>query len=564
MFRSITEVDEVNAVIQPSAIHVPGIWIAVLVGFLLLVLAGLLVAWRRQSQLVSRLATAQRDRDAALVSITDNVTLVDTDMRIVWANWSGGETACSLDDPIPGEICHQAVSGRDEPCPGCPVPDVLRTGATAEGEVACNNGRIMRMTASPVRNEDGELVGVVQCARDITEHRRMAERLRQAQKMEAVGQLAAGVAHDFNNGLQVILGYTEMLSAELDDRDDLREYAGAVLRAGNQAREVVGHLLTFSRNRGSCTEMLDLGAALKERLDPLRRLMGPDIDVNLTVDPGLPLVAADPARMEQVILNLCVNARDAMPDGGRLDLRLTLASLRNGDAAKVGAPSPGQYVRLHVEDTGEGIAREVQDRVFDPFFTTRAVGRGRGLGLATVYGIVDAHHGFIELDSEPGRGTEVRIGWPAAASIPTAPPVEAAAATVVRKARILVAEDSAPVRDLAVAVLKRQGHEVATAADGREALNMLLQQGDHFDVAVLDVVLPGLDGWTVYTRASAVHPRLRAVFCSGHSAAMLKSEFQFDAPDVQFLQKPYSPADLAARIQEILTIDGHRAGESRA
>ncbi len=553
-----------NAVIQPNAIHIPGAWIAVLVGFLLLVLAGLLVAWRRQARLVRRLATAQRDRDVALASITDNVTLVDTGMRIVWANWSGGRSACSLNDPIPGEICHTVVAGRDEPCVGCPVPEVLRTGETAEGEVTCNNGRIMRMTASPVRDENGELIGVTQCARDITEQRRMAERLRQAQKMEAVGQLAAGVAHDFNNGLQVILGYTEMLAAELDDRADLREYTGAVLRAGNQARDVVGHLLAFSRNRGSCAEMVDLGAALTERLDPLRRLMGPDIDINLSVEPDLPLVAADPARMEQVILNLCVNARDAMPDGGRLDLRLTMATLRNGDAARVGAPAPGDYVRLHVEDTGEGIAPEVRDRVFDPFFTTRAVGRGRGLGLATVYGIVSAHQGYIELDSEPGRGTEVRIGWPAAATVPAAQPVEAAAATVIRKARILVAEDSRPVRDLAVAVLKRQGHEVATASDGREALSMLLQQGDRFDVVVMDVVLPGLDGWTVYSRASAVHPRLRAVFCSGHSAAMLKSEFQFDAPDVQYLQKPYSPADLATRIQEILTTDGHRAGESRA
>ena len=533
---------------------------------LMLVAAGvsLLVLRRRGAEYRRELRLARRDKDVVLASISDQVTFLDADLRIVWSNWHDDAEQRASSLPRPGAVCHQAIAGRFEPCPGCPAPGVLRTGIASEGVVICNDGSILRMSAAPVRDEDGRTIGVVQTARDITEKRRLAAQLQQAQKMEAVGQLAAGVAHEFNNNLQVILGNAEMVAADLAPDSEQSRRLQAAMRAGDRAREVVKHLLTFRRRRDPHIELTDLGVLVGRQVEMMRRLMGVQVDIGFTVAPELPLVEVDPSQVEQVLLNLCLNARDAMPDGGRLDLELKVVELDAGAARRRGAPAVGAYVLLQVHDDGEGIPAEVQDRIFDPFFTTKDVDRGTGLGLATVHGIVAAHRGFIELESQPHQGTQFSVYWPVGATTPDRERTASTDDESASPSRILVVEDESAVRELAVSVLESQGHRVEAAADGHEALARLARGGRHYDLVVMDVMLPGLNGWTVYTRAIAHRPDLKVVFCSGHSPALLESEFRLEMAELEFLQKPYRAADLVARVHELLARPGVRTRQKRS
>ena len=519
------------------------------------------MVWRRRlTRSLGELQQARRNTDAVLTSITDNVTFLDPDFHVIWTNWRDREHGAPECDITAGSPCHMLLRGKTEPCTGCPVPAVMRTGLPAEGEVHCLAGRILRMSAAPVRDAGGELEGVVQISRDITEKRHLAERLQQAQKMQAVGQLAAGVAHDFNNSLQVILGYADLLQSLVPDSGEQTTYLDAVCRAGEQARDVVRQLLTFSRKHEPRTEPVDLAGILEERLDVLRRLAGAGIDIRLAAPADLPLVTADPSQVDQVLLNLCVNARDAMPGGGRLDLELETVLLDATAAGRRGAPAAGDYVVLTVRDTGEGIPPELQRRVFDPFFTTKDVDRGSGLGLATVYGIVAAHHGFIELESAVGQGATFRIGWPASSMLTgTAETVVEMPARTAR-ASILVVEDDPGVRKLAVKVLEREGHDVEVAVDGRAALDVLVEGPPRHDLVVMDVMLPGANGWAVYLSAVARRPDLKVIFCSGHSPKQLESEVQMEMSGMEFLQKPYRPVDLVARVRRLLAGDDLECG----
>jgi two-component system cell cycle sensor histidine kinase/response regulator CckA len=509
-----------------------------------------------------RLAAAEREKALILDGISDRVTYLDGELRVAWSNWGDAP-----DGPRPGHVCHEIIAGRETPCPGCPAAEALRTGKPSEGVVSCDDGRVLRMSATAVRDEQDRIVGVVQTSRDITEKRLVADRLKQAQKTEAVGRLAAGVAHDFNNSLQVLLGYAEMLRDESPTDVPARGYLDAMLRAGSQARDVVRHLLAFSRKQEPCCEEIDLADVLRNEVDAIERLMGERVAVRLEAPADLPRIAADPAQLEQVLLNLCLNARDAMPEGGSITVTLEAAELDATEALRRGAPGAGSYVVLGVHDDGEGIDPEIRDRIFDPFFTTKEVDRGSGLGLATVQGIVSAHRGFIEVQSKLRRGTSFRIGWPvtradrAPRAAGVAGPVNTAPAV---SGRILVVEDSAPVRRLAVAVLERRGLTVETASDGREALDRLLREGDRFDVVVMDVMLPGINGWSVYTRASARHPGLRVVFCSGYHPEKLETEFQMDLPKLEYLQKPYRPAELVASVTALLQRAPQGADQAQA
>ena len=550
----------------PMVAHLP-IWphLTTIALSLLLVMAGmgLLLLRRRGAGYRRELNAARRDKDVVLASISDQVTFLDANFRIVWSNWYDDTEQQAASSPQPGAVCHHAIAGRIDPCPGCPAPEVLRTGIASEGVVNCADGSVLRMSAAPVRDEAGRVVGVVQTARDITEKRRLAAQLQQAQKMEAVGQLAAGVAHDFNNNLQVILGNAEMVAADLAPDSTQFRRLQAAMKAGDRAREVVKHLLTFSRRQDPRIELFDLGAMVGGQVEMLRRLMGVQVDIGFTAAPELPSVAADPSHVEQVLLNLCLNARDAMPDGGRLDLEVEVVELDCEAARRRGVPAPGAYVLLGVRDDGEGIPREIQDRVFEPFFTTKEVDRGTGLGLATVHGIVAAHGGFIELESGPGRGTRFCIGWPVSAAVPERRSIVSTALEPVAPSRILVVEDESAVRELAVSVLESQGHQVDAAADGHEALARLGRGGRHYDLVVMDVMLPGLNGWAVYLRARAYRPDLKVVFCSGHSPALLESEFRLEMTELEFLQKPYRTANLVDRVNELLARPGVRTRQER-
>jgi PAS domain S-box-containing protein len=397
---------------------------------------------------------------------------------------------------------------------------------------------------------DGErrFTGVL---RDITARRRLEDQYRQAQKMEAIGRLAGGVAHDFNNLLTVINGYTDLLLFELPPGEPRRAHVAAVREAGERAAALTAQLLAFSRKALVTPKVFDLKdvAAQSEKL--LRRLIGEDVVLTLVLHPARCPVKADPNQVDQVIMNLAVNARDAMPTGGRLTLEVRPVAVPGGPPAAAEAGlRPGRYVELAVADTGCGMTPEVQARIFEPFFTTKGEGQGTGLGLATVFGIVQQAGGHVSVESAVGRGTTFRILLPEV-------PVAAAEAEPVRPfaARgtevVLLVEDDAAVRQLSRLALETQGYRVVAAGSGREALDLLQVQPGGIDLMVTDVVMPEMSGRELADAVRAARPGTKVLFVSGYTDDAVVRHGVRNATDA-FLQKPFTPLGLARKVRAVL------------
>jgi two-component system cell cycle sensor histidine kinase/response regulator CckA len=382
--------------------------------------------------------------------------------------------------------------------------------------------------------------------RDITTQKRLEEQLAHAQRMETVGQLAGGVAHDFNNLLAPILGYAELLLRDAKPGERGHVELEEIRRAALRARAVVGQLLAFSRKQVLEMRNLDLGELLGGMKRMLRRTIREDIEIRLEVDPTPMVVRADPRQIEQVLLNLAANAQDAMEGPGVLTIGLEAADLE--DHAEIG---PGPFVLLSVRDTGVGIDEATLGRVFEPFFTTKEPGKGTGLGLATVHGIVKQHRGRIVGSSEPGRGSRFEVYLPRASGPverdqpPRETEVEEGSETV------MVVEDDDMVRNLAVRVLQRQGYDVLSAESARECLRLLEEHRGRMDLLLTDVIMPDMNGRELHEKLLASRPGLPVLFMSGYPDDVIGSR---DAPeeDTPFIQKPFSLATLARRVREVL------------
>jgi signal transduction histidine kinase/ActR/RegA family two-component response regulator len=389
---------------------------------------------------------------------------------------------------------------------------------------------------------DGKLVRWWGTQRDVTERRLLEEQLRQAQKMEAVGRLAGGIAHDFNNILTAILGTSDLMLRDLPAghpaRDDVHEVRKAALRAADLTRQ----LLAYSRRQVLAPKVLGLNAVLAGLGPMLRRLIGEDIELVTLLAPDVPAVRADPGQIEQVVLNLAVNARDAMPSGGRLTIETAAVTLETGRCAQ-----------LAVIDTGTGMTPDVRAHLFEPFFTTKEVGKGTGLGLATVYGIVEQSGGTIHVDTAPQRGTAVRIYFPAVA--PAAPDPDnhtaPAPATPGGGAAILLVEDEEAVRTFARRALEAAGYQVHLAASGREALDRVAALPDPPRLLVTDVVMPGMDGRALAAQLATLVPGLRILFTSGYTDDPLARQDLGDQ-GTAFLQKPFNTETLLERVRQVL------------
>jgi signal transduction histidine kinase len=386
-------------------------------------------------------------------------------------------------------------------------------------------------------------------ATDVTQRLRLEEDLRQSQKLEAVGQLAGGIAHDFNNLLTVIEGYAEMIGADLTEDDAHRVPVNEILTAAQRAASLTRQLLAFSRRQILQPIRLNLNANVKSTHRMLSRLLGENIRIQTEPDPDLWDVFADPGQMDQIILNLAVNARDAMERGGTLTLR----SANVSSQSSVGLPE-GEYVCLSVGDTGEGMDEQTQSRIFEPFFTTKEVGRGTGLGLSTVYGIVKQSGGHIKVASVPGKGSSFSIYLPRAAGSVGA---VAGAATEPEPGgpdgeAIMVVEDDATIRHLVASMLTKAGYRVTAPQTPQEALAVFRDATVHLDLLLTDVVLPEIDGLEVAQQAVAARPRLRVLFMSGYTEhpVLRLPGFDHGAP---FLQKPFTKGSLLAKVSEVLT-----------
>jgi PAS domain S-box-containing protein len=391
-------------------------------------------------------------------------------------------------------------------------------------------------------------------AEDVTERRALEQQLRQSQKMEAVGRLAGGIAHDFNNLLMVISGYSEFLLDRLGPDPALRGPAQEIAGAAQRASSLTRQLLAFSRKQMMAPKILDLNGVVTENLKMLTRVIGEDIDLVMVPAQNLGAVRADSGQIDQVIMNLAVNARDAMPSGGKLTIETSNVAL-DEEYARIHAPlSPGDYVMLAISDTGFGMDAETQSHIFEPFFTTKGP-KGTGLGLSTVYGIVKQSGGYIWVYSESGRGTTFKIYFPRVAERVEAQvsmiPVEEPVASVPGTETILLAEDEANLRYLARQFLEKQGYKVIEAADGAAAMQIAVAHEGVIHLLLTDVIMPGMNGRELAQRISEIRPQTKILYMSGYTENVIGHNGTLDA-GVQLLQKPFTLRDLKRKVREIL------------
>ena len=405
---------------------------------------------------------------------------------------------------------------------------------------------------APVRNAEGVASRIVGSIRDITSRVRMEERLREAQRMEAVGQLTGGVAHDFNNLLQVIRGNLELLEPLVSESEIGRRRLAHAVHGADRAAQLTRQLLAFARRQPLAPQVINLSRLVGDMAELLRRTLGEAIEVETVIGGGLWNTLADPAQVESAILNLALNARDAMRSGGRLTVEVTNASLDEAYAHEIDGVTPGQYVMIAVSDTGEGMSRETRKRVFEPFFTTKTDGKGSGLGLSMVYGFVRQSNGHVRIYSEVGLGTTVKLYLPRsrdAVARPAATPVMPSGGS---QQTILVVEDDANVRAAAVALLDTLGYQCLEAEDAASAL-CVIETGAHVDLVFSDVVMPGeLKTRDFAERLRATSPGLPILFTSGYTENAIVHHGRLD-DGVTLLSKPYSRNELARKIAQLLT-----------
>ena len=414
--------------------------------------------------------------------------------------------------------------------------------------------------------EDGLLTAIWGTQRDVTESRasedrrtsaeealrQSQEQLRQAQKMEAVGRLAGGIAHDFNNLLSAILSYSEMVLVDLPEQHPSRDDIEQIRQAGNRAAELTRQLLAFSRRQLLQLRTLNLNIVVADVDRMLRRVIGEDIELRTVLAAALGHARGDAGQLQQVLMNLAVNARDAMPTGGTLTITTANAEVGEGAAARWPQVQPGSYVTLSVRDTGIGMSRDVQERMFEPFFTTKGPGHGTGLGLSTVYGIVTQIGGHIVVTSQPGSGSTFTIYLPIHAAdtdqlalAPLRPAVRGGAETV------LLVEDEALVRQLTREILRRSGYRVLEASDGVEALGVLRKHTGPIDLLLTDVVMPRMSGHELVELARPLRPEMHILYVSGYSEEAIARQGQL-TEGIELLSKPFTPGVLTAKIRQLL------------
>ncbi|HLJ92640.1 MAG TPA: PAS domain S-box protein [Gemmataceae bacterium] len=428
---------------------------------------------------------------------------------------------------------------------------ILRDGRRSEREEetrVAGQPRMVRMVRTPVRDDQGTIVGVLGILWDVTEQRLLENKVRQVQKMEAVGQLAGGVAHDFNNLLTVILGNVSLLRAHRMPEEVASELLNATEKAALRAAELTSKLLGFSRRTTLRAIETNLNACVEETVMILQRTLDPAITIEVDTAPDLWKVEADPSQINQVLMNLCLNARDAMPKGGRLRIETRNGILDEEYARGHAEARPGEFVRLRVEDNGQGMPPEVRQRIFEPFFTTKEPGRGTGLGLAMVFGIVKQHKGWIDCYSEVGRGTKFDIYLPRFQPPQEAGPSPAPSPTAAGgHDTILLVDDEPMIRTLGQNILQSYGYQVLLAENGARAVEIFQRDWQKIDLVILDLTMPGLAGREAYELLIQINPQARVLFASGYSAEEIA---QMPSERVQgFVRKPYLPEELAHAVQ---------------
>jgi len=504
-----------------------------------------------------KLAEEHRARFAQILEATpDFVGIADAHRKPIFINGAGRKIVGLAPEE---DVSHSHIN---DYFPGWAVkiieeegiPSAIQTGTwTGETAVLTRAGQEIPVSQVIVvpKTPDGQVRYLATIMRDLTEQKKLEQQFRQAQKMEAVGQLAGGVAHDFNNLLTIISGYSDILLSRLQEADPLRQSVKAISDAGGRAAALTRQLLAFSRQTVLDPRVLNLNDVVRETEKMLRRLIGEDIALTAVLDSRISRVKVDPGQLDQVLMNLSVNARDAMPKGGKLTLETREVDLDPGYAHARAEVRAGRYVMLAVTDTGCGMPSDVMAHIFEPFFTTKGVGKGTGLGLSVVHGIVKQSGGHIEVYSELTRGTTFKLYFPAVEKSADIARTQAAHVDPRGSETLLLVEDEDGVRGLAMLALQEKGYHVLEARDGNEAMRIAEKHGNSIHLLLTDVVMPGMDGRELAEKLRPRFPNMKVLFSSGYTDDSVVRHGILEA-EVAFLQKPYSLQALAGKVRQVL------------
>ncbi len=511
----------------------------------------------RRKQGEEELRKGKEDWERTFAAIGDIVTIQDVNHRILRANRRAGEVLGVQPEELVGRICYEVFHGGTQPCEGCPAVLTVRDVATHTAEIEHERmGKTFSVTTSPVCGPNNELVSIVYIARDITELKSLEGQLRQAQKMEAIGTLAGGIAHDFNNILTPVLGYSEIIAECLPADSPLIEPAREVLMAAKRARDLVKQILTFGRQTEQACSPLQIHLMVKEALKLLRSSIPSTIEIRQDISTEA-MVLADPTMIHQVVMNLCTNAYHAMREtGGILAVSLQEVEIGTDDYSAELHLKPGLYLRLEVSDTGCGMPPHVVERIFEPYFTTKAKGEGTGLGLSVVHGIITSLGGHVTVYSEPGKGTTFHVYLPKALEGKGVAGVARTAAILPRgHEHILVVDDEPVIVELMRRILEALGYRVTACIDSRQALEQFEAQPTAFDLVLTDMTMPHLTGAELAQRLLARRPNLPIILCTGFSEII--NEEKVKALGVRrLLMKPVLRDELAMVLRQVLDQPG--------
>jgi signal transduction histidine kinase/ActR/RegA family two-component response regulator len=500
------------------------------------------------------LRKAKQDLEAIFQGISHPIIILDPEQRIISANKKFEELVGKDIEAYRNHQCWQLFHGPETtgPPPDCPFVTMKASQdmKISVMEVQALEGNFL-VSCTPIFDVEGRLEKVIHIATDITEQKRAEAELRESQKMEAIGRLAGGVAHDFNNMLSIINGYAELLLMKVNADDPIHSEIGQILKAGNRAADLTRQLLAFSRKSIVQPRVISLNKVASGMEKMLQRLIGEDILIAFELAEDLGQVKADPGLIEQVILNLAVNSRDAMPRGGHLTIETRNVELDASFSRRHVSVTPGSYVMLAISDTGEGMDEATRLRIFEPFFTTKERGKGTGLGLSMVYGIVKQNKGSIWVYSEPGQGTAFKIYLPRIDQAVDSEPDASAESAARGTETLLIVEDEEAVCTLLKQFLVSAGYQVLTAINGGEALMLLERYRKPVHLLLSDVVMPGMSGRELADRLLIIHPEMKVLFMSGYTDNAIVHHGILD-PGAHFIGKPFTMAAVQRKVREVL------------